>query len=321
MGAETQSAGTGYNPAAGMETVACNLCGAESTSVVLPANTALADLRRAAFACTSPDVGQHGTIVRCNSCGLLYTNPRPTDELLDSLYGDVEDDVYLREEEARVATFRHSLLGVRKRASSGRLVDIGCHVGTFLLLARDAGFDVAGVEPSRWAARYAREVRGLDVRPCGLEEAGFEPASFDVATLWDVVEHFADPKLELRRIHDALKPRGLFALTTMNVGALLPCVLRGRWPWYMLMHQYYFTPETITRMLEESGFEVLAIEPHVRVVYVRYLVSKLKAYSKPLHRAAEATVNLLRMGGLRIPVNLGDQMTVYARRVKESEEE
>lgn len=318
MGAETKSAASAYDPAVGMETVSCNLCGGDSTTVVLPANTALADLRSAAFACTSPAVGQHGTIVRCDSCGLIYTNPRPTDELLDALYGDVEDDVYLREEEARVATFRHALLGVRKRAASGRLLDIGCHVGTFLLLARDAGFDVAGVEPSRWAARHAREVRGLDVRPCGLEEAGFEPAGFDVATLWDVVEHFADPKLELRRIHGAIKPGGLFALTTMNVGSWLPRVLRGRWPWYMLMHQYYFTPETITRMLEETGFEVLGVEPHVRVVYVRYLVSKLEAYSKPLHKAAEATANLLRIGRLRVPVNLGDQMTVYARRVEES---
>lgn len=297
-----------------MENVPCNLCGSENTSLVLEANTPLADLRSAAFACTSPDVGQHGTIVRCDSCGLVYANPRPTDELLDALYADVEDDVYLREEEARVATFRHSLLGVRERAPSGRLIDIGCHVGTFLLLARDSGYEVAGVEPSLWAARYAREVRGLDVRPCGLEEAGFEPESFDVATLWDVVEHFADPKLELQRIHGVLKPGGLFALTTMNVDSWLPKLLRGRWPWYMLMHQYYFTPQTISRMLEETGFKVLAVEPHVRIVYVRYLVSKLEAYSKPLHQAVKAVAEALRVGGIRIPVNLGDQMTVYARR-------
>ncbi|MDP9381169.1 MAG: class I SAM-dependent methyltransferase [Chloroflexota bacterium] len=303
-----------YNPELGLESVPCNLCGSTSTTQVLAANTSLADLRAAAFACTSPDVGQHGTIVRCDNCGLVYTNPRPTAELLDALYADVEDNVYLEDEEARVATFRHALVGVRKRAPGGRLLDIGSHVGTFLQLAREAGYDVSGVEPSTWAAEYARNTRGLDVRPCGLTTAGFEPESFDVVTMWDVIEHFADPKEELRQVHGVLKPGGLFALTTMDVGALLPRVLRGRWPWYMLMHQYFFTPQTLSRMLDEVGFEVIAIEPHIRITYVRYVASKLEAYSRGLHRVATLLTEKTGIGGMRIPVNLGDLMTVYARK-------
>lgn len=314
MRAETLREVERYNPELGLESVPCNLCESTSTTEVLPANTSLADLRAAAFACTSPDVGQHGRIVRCDNCGLVYTNPRPTAELLDALYADVEDNVYLEDEEARVATFRHALLGVRKRAAvGGRLLDVGCHVGTFLRLARDAGYEVAGVEPSTWAAEYARDARGLAVLPCALGAAGYEPQSFDVVTMWDVIEHFADPKGELRQVHRVLKPGGLFALTTMNVDALLPRLLRGRWPWYMLMHQYFFTPETMSRMLEDVGFEVIAIEPHIRITYVRYVVSKLEAYSGGLHKAAKLLTEKAGLGGVRIPVNLGDLMTVYAR--------
>ena len=299
----------------GLEFVPCNLCGSADSSVVLRANTQAADLRAAVFACTSPGVGQHGTIVRCNNCGLVYTNPRPNAAMLDGLYAAVEDHSYLQEEEARLATFRHEMQRLAKHAPRGRLLDIGAHVGTFLRVAREAGYEVSGVEPSAWAARYARETHGLDVRPTTVANAGFPEESFDLVTMWDVVEHFADPQGELLDVARFVKPGGVFALTTMNVGSLTPRLMRGHWPWYMLMHQYYFTPDTLSRMLEKAGFEVIAIEPHVRIIYVRYLVGKLHAYSPVLHRLSQLATGRTGLGGLRIPVNLGDLMTVYARKV------
>lgn len=294
--------------------VACNLCGSASSTLVLRANTQATDLNTEAYACTSPHVGKHGRIVSCNTCGLVYANPRPTREAVDDLYSAVEDSTYLEEEAARVATFRHSLVGVRKYAPGGLLLDVGCHVGTFLDVARKGGYETVGVEPSGWAAEYARQ-RGLKVYTGGLEEADLAPESLDVVTVWDVIEHFTDPLQELRSIRRVLRPGGVLALSTMNVDSPLPKLMKGRWPWYMLMHLYYFTPRTITAMLEKAGFEVLDIEPHIRVVHVRYLVSKLEAYSRPLSRAARWVTEGLRIGGVRLPVNFGDLMTVYARKV------
>ncbi|MDQ3327485.1 MAG: class I SAM-dependent methyltransferase [Chloroflexota bacterium] len=299
----------------GLEYVPCNLCGAAAATIVIRANTQAADLRAAAFACTSPTVGQHGTIVRCDRCGLIYTNPRPNAAMLDGLYAAVEDPAYLEDEEARLATFRYEVRRLAEHAPCGGLLDIGAHVGTFLRVARDAGYAVSGVEPSAWAARYARETHDLDVRPTTVANAGFTLESFDLITMWDVVEHFADPQSELREVARFVKPGGVFALTTMNVASFAPRILRGRWPWYMLMHQYYFTPETMSRMLENAGFKVIAVEPHRRIVYVHYLVSKLHAYSPFLHSLARGFTERTGLGGLRIPVNLGDLMTIYARKV------
>lgn len=301
--------------ASGLELVPCGLCGSARYTLLLAANTTGADLVSAAYACTSPSVGRHLDVVSCDSCGLVYANPRPTPELVGRLYGAVEDSAYLEEEGARVATFRHSLLGVRRREPGGRLLDVGAHVGTFLGVARERGYEVAGVEPSGWAAGYARRERGLEVFAGALADAPLEPGSFDVVTLWDVVEHFPDPLGELRRIGGLLRPGGLLALTTMDVGARLPRLLGGRWPWYMLMHLYYFTPRTMSTMLEAAGFEVVEVGRHTRIAHLGYIVSKLEAYSPGLHRVARSLVGGLGLGGVRIPVDLGDLMTVYARRV------
>src|SRR5919201_1177301 len=88
-------------------------------------------------------------------------NPRPHHQRVQDAYGQVEDVHYLEEEEGRVATFSESLAHVRRFVPGGRLLDVGCHVGTFLALAEQEGFDVSGVEPSRWAAQIARSrIRG-----------------------------------------------------------------------------------------------------------------------------------------------------------------
>lgn len=296
------------------EYVQCAVCGSESSTTVIPANTDLDNLDPEVFACTSPHIGRHGTIVRCDHCGLMFMNPRPTAERIGWLYSQVEDNTYLQEEEARTATFRHSLGGIRRFERSGRLLDIGSHVGTFLMVARDAGYEVAGVEPSGWATEYARSVHGLDVRAGSLAQVGFADESFDIVTLWDVIEHLTDPVAELEQINRVLRPGGLFALTTMNVAALLPRVLGRRWPWYMLMHLYYFTPRTVTALLEKTGFEVVEIGPHIRVTHVRYLVSKTKAYSEAAYRLGSAAARKLGVEDTRVPINLGDLMTVYARK-------
>ncbi len=294
-----------------LEEVPCNLCGGTSRSVVLEANCPGSSLSPEVFACTNSHVASHGRIVRCNDCGLVFTSPRPTaDEVLD-MYEGVEDETYLREEAARVATFRHSLLGVRQREPRGRLLDVGCYVGTFLEVARESGYEVAGVEPSRWAAEHAR-VRGFEVLP-SLREADLPPGSFDVATVWDVIEHLTDPLGELRLLHRALRPGALVALTTMNVESLVARLLGPRWPWYMMMHLYYFTPKTMSRMLERAGFEVEGVEPHVRVVHARYLVSKLGAWAPALGGVAAALTEALGAGDVRVPISLGDLMVVYAR--------
>ena len=89
------------------------------------------------YTSTSREFGRFGRIVECRSCGIVYMNPRPHHLAVQDAYGDVEDERYVEEEEGRVATFSESLDHVRRFAPAGRLLDVGCHVGTFIELAEE----------------------------------------------------------------------------------------------------------------------------------------------------------------------------------------
>jgi 2-polyprenyl-3-methyl-5-hydroxy-6-metoxy-1,4-benzoquinol methylase len=251
--------------------------------------------------------------VRCLECGLVRQNPQPQPLDLVQAYQEVADERYEEEASGRLETFRRALADIQRHERGGQLLDVGCHTGIFLSVARQAGWQVAGVEPSRWSAQCARK-RGLDVYCGTLAEAPYRPGSFDVVTMWDVIEHLADPREELQQAHRLLRPGGLLAVSTMNVDTWFPKLLGRRWPWYMQMHLYYFDPRTLSRMLAESGFEFVEAVPHKRVVRLAYLVSRLQAYCRPLAHLLEAGVTRLGQADRLVTVDLGDIFTTFARK-------
>jgi len=266
------------------------------------------------YTCTSSAFGEHGRIVECRSCHLVYMNPRPHHEAVVENYGDVEDQEYIEEEQGRLETFADSLELVRRYRRSGRLLDVGCHVGTFLTLAEAAGFEVAGVEPSRWGSEIARGRIAGPVHCGAVEDAPLPEGGYDVITLWDVIEHLPDPALDIRAIHAALRPGGVFAVSTMDVDSLFARVAGRRWPWYMQMHLVYFSRQTLCEMLRREGFQICEVVTHVRRVRLTYLASRLDAYSP---RAGRLAAGLLERAGLAertVGVSLGDIFTVVARK-------
>jgi 2-polyprenyl-3-methyl-5-hydroxy-6-metoxy-1,4-benzoquinol methylase len=247
-------------------------------------------------------------------CGLVRQNPQPQPDDLVQAYLEVADERYEEEASGRVETFSRALRDISRHEQSGRLLDVGCHTGIFLDVARRAGWETCGVEPSRWSAERAR-ARGLTVVHSTLAEADFPEGSFDVVTMWDVIEHLADPYQELLRAQRLLRPNGLLALSTMNVDAWFPRLLGRRWPWYMQMHLYYFTPKTLRQMLERAGFRMVEAVPHKRVVRLAYLVSRLEAYCKPVARAFEWLVAKAGQSDRLVAIDLGDIFVTFARKV------
>ena len=207
------------------------------------------------------------SIVACRRCGLQYVGQDPRDIDFAALYsesyytggdGQVFAD-YVGEERVRRASARRRLRSMRRRtAGSGRLLDVGCAAGFFLA---EAGryFEPHGVEISGFASRVAREKFGLDVFTGTLQDAKFAAASFDVVTMWDVVEHLADPKAVLTEVARLLRPGGSLVLTTGDVGSRYARLAGPRWhllepPW----HLYFFSRATMSAMGAAAGLRLKA---------------------------------------------------------------
>ena len=133
---------------------------------------------------------------------------------------------------------------------------MGCSIGLFLDLARERGWDGLGLELAPRALAYARETYGLEVLDVLLEDAGFEPESFDAVGLLSVLEHANEPRRMLADCARVLRPGGAVAIVVPNVESLACRVLHeqartfdGR------NHLIYFSPSTLADILRRSGFE------------------------------------------------------------------
>jgi len=300
-----------------MEHVRCNLCGADDAAVRYPCTIKQGesgDWR--ALRCTSSGYGRHHTIVQCQQCGLVYTDPRPEGHDIIKTYQAVEDPLYVEEREGRVLTFERHLRPLERLTGPPNdrpLLDVGCYTGVFVEIATRHGWDAWGVEPSRWAVEQAR-ARGLHVTPGMLETADLPEAYFDVVTMWDVIEHVTDPLGTLEQAYRLLKPGGLVVVHTIDIDSLFARLMGARWPWLMQMHIYYFSRRTLRAMLEKCGFEVISDRPQGRYLRLGYLMNRVAALTPLVGRPAEWLVTKVGLRGLAMPVNLGDLFTAYARK-------
>ena len=149
-----------------------------------------------------------------------------------------------------------------------RLLDVGCGPGVFLDLAREAGWEVAGVELSARHAAHARATFGLDVWQGDFLAAPFAPGSFAAVTMWDFLEHVLDPRANLAQARRLLVPGGLLLVFTIDCASLFNTTagllyrasggraVRPLELLYDARHNYYFTPLALARLIETAGFRI-----------------------------------------------------------------
>jgi SAM-dependent methyltransferase len=264
--------------------VDCPLCGSLDFTLRYPASKGAREIMTVEdFRCTSPYLSRHGDIVQCNCCHLFFNNPQLDPEQVLGVYRIVEDPIYQEETAAREQTFARSLRQLQKLAAPpGKLLDVGCYTGVFIKLAAKEGWTVTGVELSTWAAAIARQDGYGQVHSLALDETDLEPMSFDVITLWDVIEHLSHPAAMLKNVHQLLKPGGVIAISTYFVDSFAARLLGSRYPFFMDMHLVHFSRPTLNRILSECGFEVLTYRRHFRILRLGYFLNKLENRTRSL---------------------------------------
>jgi len=149
---------------------------------------------------------------------------------------------------------------------TGRLLEVGSGYGFFLEMASNAGWDAVGVEISSYACKVA-ESKGCKVYNCSLEDIPFNPESFDVIVMWDVIEHFTSPARIVHQCFNLLRPGGALILKTPNARALVPSFAPIRaiyrhfvYPANTAEHVFHFTPENLSAMIRGAGFKDIEID-------------------------------------------------------------
>jgi 2-polyprenyl-3-methyl-5-hydroxy-6-metoxy-1,4-benzoquinol methylase len=220
------------------------------------------------FLFEGPDRVEHlpGTfrMVRCQKCGILRQNPRLAWESLKNYYTENYDSHaklirhekgFLRRLDRRYGPWKR-LKAIERFVQGGKLLDVGCGTGLFLEEAlRSERWDVIGIEPNERAASYVRNTLNIDVRQDMLTNLSFPPQTFDVVTMWNVLEHIDNPFSTLRYTHQIIKDQGLLVISIPNLEGWEAGVFGKNWMgWELPRHLYIFPRKNLRLILENIGF-------------------------------------------------------------------
>lgn len=217
------------------------------------------------------------SVVKSKKSGLIRTNPRPTPETIGFYYPEDYSPyqgtkVIDKEKDIPKSWFRAKIINIFEfntnrlpNQKPGRMLEIGCASGSFMLEMTKKGWEVEGIEFSEFAAKNAQKL-GLKVHIGSLEEAPKPDKLYNLVVGWMVLEHLHEPVKALEKLHKWTTKDAWAVFSIPNAGSLEFKIFKDHWYATQLpTHLYHFTPQTISKVLEKAGWEVKAIY-HQRII-------------------------------------------------------
>ena len=219
----------------------------------------------------------HGVTWRlghCESCGLHFTDPTPTEDQIRQFYsGDYHQELRTAgaSERAFEARFTRYIDWISKFLPSGRSLDVGCATGLLPRMLKDRGYDAEGIElhpeTAQWGSRhYGLPIHNETLERLAARHAETSQPGYDLVTLTEVVEHTGNPVEFLRTANSILKPGGFALVTFPDISSLNSSYFRmlsritGRgWLWITCQiphHIWEFTHPTAVATFQRAGFSV-----------------------------------------------------------------
>lgn len=208
----------------------------------------------------------------CKNCGLRFTQNVPAGHEIGSYYASEDYVSHSNTGTGLINTLYHGVrkitVGTKKKMiekasgkKAGRILDIGSGTGTFLHTMQKAGWQVTGIEPSPVACEKARELYGLQFLP-PEQLYTFEPGSFDVITLWHVLEHVHDIDAYLSTLRGLLVPGGKLFIAVPNFTSFDAAYYKKYWAAYDVpRHLYHFSPLSMKLLLQKHSFRIVGRRP------------------------------------------------------------
>ncbi len=220
---------------------------------------------------------------QCSSCSFVFTNPRPGEDALPRYY-DSPDYLSHHSQGFNLVNFVYQSLRrinihnkyslIRRYVPQGTLLDVGCGTGELLSYFQQRKWRVKGIEPNTQAREFAIKHHDLDI----LDESGLEtipPNSFDVISLWHVLEHVPDPQQRIKALSGLLKPFGYLVIALPNLNSWDAQYYGQHWAAYDVpRHLHHFTKKTISYLVEKCQFRLIASYPMKMDAYFVSMLSE-----------------------------------------------
>lgn len=262
-------------------------------------------------------------MLRCEDCDYGWVPQGVArDESGRTIYED-DTPIFLRQGNEEYYLDENNLLNARLKlefvsahhSGKGRLLDIGANFGHFLRVAGER-FDAGGLEPSSVAVEWARKQYGVEIEEGSVYELATRTTAWDIITLWDVIEHLERPREALRAIRSVLETGGKLFLSTPDFGSWVARIMGRHWHYVdPLQHIALFDRQSLSRLLNESGFRVGEIRSMSHVYRIGYIQSRLRyLYSAGILGSVvhAATAPLTLIADRQARLGLGDVMGVAA---------
>ena len=293
---------------------ACPVCGGDEFRVLYPATVGGEEVDASVYFGSSRGRAGHLDIVRCSGCGLVLSNPQDDAAMLARVYSAHEDPVYEREYSTRRRAARwHLDLVMRYAAKPARILDVGCATGIFVGVAQEGGWRATGIDASAWMVSKARSRCPLATfTAANLEEVKFPAESFEVVTLWDVLEHIHAPGEMLERARGWLSSGGWLFLSVPNVESKVARLMGKHWVLLLREHLWYFSPGTIGALLSRAGFEVVSTRTKQVEFSLANVMGRLSQYGGPVSGACGHLSRVAPFKRVRLRFPIGE-IDVVAR--------
>lgn len=213
--------------------------------------------------------GESFMLVECRNCGTKITSPRPIEEKIKNYYtsknyvshtnkaNNIINTLY---KIVRNYTIKQKVNLINKFSSKGKILDVGCGTGEFLKACLKAGWEITGVEPNENA--WKNSVMNTDNNFYKDVLLVKNKQSYDVITLWHVLEHLYNPNEIIKKLKSLLKEEGVIIIAVPNYESYDAMYYKENWAAYDVpRHLYHFSTSSIKTLTKNNNLKLKKIIP------------------------------------------------------------